>query len=144
MGWLDITIVTLHNLFVHFKCWNGEERNNKIRKGWRLIQHNSLWAIWKSINVIIFNCSTRRLMRWWGRLNIPSYYFYEWCWNPKVCLLCQLLHLRGEVGVFSIGVSFSLDFLFHGVLLFCQVEVATYLRCLCNFVFRQFARHVRV
>jgi hypothetical protein len=63
-----------------------------------LIWHATRWTIWKSRSNIIFSNSVInameavdaiKLLSWrWGlsRQKIPICLFYEWCWDPGLCL----------------------------------------------------------
>lgn len=61
--WVGLYRISLapQNLFVHFESWSGEVRNKKLLRGWWLIWHASLWMIWKSRNVVIFNNGTKEV-----------------------------------------------------------------------------------
>lgn len=79
-----------HNLFVHFDCWSAEVWNKKLRKGFWLIWHASIWVIWKTRNDRIFMEISKgveeivdeiKFLSWqWSvsRLKTPSCLFYEW------------------------------------------------------------------
>ncbi|GAU36254.1 hypothetical protein TSUD_214510 [Trifolium subterraneum] len=81
-----------------FKEWAAS--NKKIRKGYALIWHATIWMLWKSRNEIIFSNGVKdsekvfdeiKLLSWrWGlsRHSIPTCLFYEWCWDPGMCLRC--------------------------------------------------------
>jgi len=45
MKWLDFSFITPPNLFVHWACWCNEGRNKKIRKGYAMIWHATIWVI---------------------------------------------------------------------------------------------------
>lgn len=55
MSWLDDFFLTPPNLFVHWECWGGWERNKIIKKGRWLIWLSTLWVLWKVRNDKIFN-----------------------------------------------------------------------------------------
>ncbi|GAU28852.1 hypothetical protein TSUD_21890 [Trifolium subterraneum] len=96
--WLNLVIVLPPNLFMMFDCFLGAAPNKKIRKGYGLIWHATIWRLWKSRNDIIFSngvidaekvIDEIKLLSWrWGlsRHNIPICLFYEWCWDPGLCL----------------------------------------------------------
>jgi hypothetical protein len=66
--------------------------------GYYLIWHATVWRIWRSRNNIIFShgvidlekvVDEIKLLSWrWGlsRHKIPVCLFYEWCWDPGLCL----------------------------------------------------------
>jgi len=54
MKWLGFTFINLPNMFVHWECWNLEGKNEKIRSGFWLIWHATIWVIWQSRNEIFF------------------------------------------------------------------------------------------
>jgi len=41
-------------MFVHFDCWSGEVILKRLKKGFWLIWHASIWMIWKERNARIF------------------------------------------------------------------------------------------
>ncbi|GAU26515.1 hypothetical protein TSUD_361480 [Trifolium subterraneum] len=96
--WIGVTIVIPPNIFLLFDCMRGAAPNNKIAKGFSLIWHTTLWVIWKSRNSISFGSGTIdlgqavgeiKLLSWrWdlSRRKIPLCLFYEWCWDPGICL----------------------------------------------------------
>ncbi|AES97270.1 hypothetical protein MTR_5g048020 [Medicago truncatula] len=55
MGWLDCYFLIPTNMFVHWKCWDERYRNDRIRKGLRLIWHTTIWVLRKARNNKIFN-----------------------------------------------------------------------------------------
>lgn len=85
-------------MFIMSQCWNGWERNKKIRRGLWLIWHATIWILWKARNNRIFNnqaveaediIEEVKVLSWrwtFNRINIPVCMYYEWCWNPKDCL----------------------------------------------------------
>ncbi|KEH29474.1 hypothetical protein MTR_4g037265 [Medicago truncatula] len=44
-------------MFLLWEGWNGAARNNKIRRGFRLIWHAAVWSLWRARNDRIFNNS---------------------------------------------------------------------------------------
>lgn len=44
-NWLEFNFLIPPNLFIHCQCWNGWQRNKKVRRG--------LWLIW---HAIVFGC----------------------------------------------------------------------------------------
>jgi len=101
MRWLNGSFITPPNLFNHWECWSDLAVNKRVRKGYYLIWHASVWLLWKARNDKIFNnvvCDADsiveevKVLSWrWSllRMNIPSCLFYEWCWDPVDCLLHQ-------------------------------------------------------
>jgi hypothetical protein len=96
--WLGVIIVLPSDVFVLFDCLTGAAANKKIGKGIALIWHTTVWRIWKSRNEISFNDGVKdlgkvvddiELLSWrWhlSRRKSPSCLFYEWCWDPGLCL----------------------------------------------------------
>jgi hypothetical protein len=97
--WIGISIVIPPSLSTLFEIVKGSVSNKKIRKGFLVIWHASLWSIWKSRNNAIFasgSYSARdvlediKVLSWkWSlaRLKIFPCMFYEWAWDPGDCLL---------------------------------------------------------
>jgi hypothetical protein len=97
--WLGVEIVIPPSLLILFDVFKASARNVKIRKGFVLIWHASLWAIWKARNGAIFanGCfapleivESIKVLSWkWSmsRLKISPCLFYEWTWDPGDCLL---------------------------------------------------------
>jgi len=44
-NWLEINFITPHNLFVQFACWNSEVISKRLKKGFWLIWHATIWSI---------------------------------------------------------------------------------------------------
>ncbi|PNX60666.1 hypothetical protein L195_g052047 [Trifolium pratense] len=53
--WLGLVIVIPTNFFLLFDCLTGAACNKKVRKGYVLIWHTTIWRLWKSRNEIIFS-----------------------------------------------------------------------------------------
>ncbi|KAK2437817.1 hypothetical protein QL285_022666 [Trifolium repens] len=97
--WLGISIIISPSLPLLFEMVKGAARNAKIRRGYLLIWHASLWSIWKARNCAIFATgifSPRaiveeiKVVSWkWGlvRLKVSPCMFYEWVWDPGDCFL---------------------------------------------------------
>jgi hypothetical protein len=98
MRWLNHYFISPPNLVVHWECWLGGDRANKVKKGLGIIWLATIWALWKSRNDKVFNeanvevdaiVEEVKVLAWkWamGRMSIPVCLFFEWCWNPKWCL----------------------------------------------------------
>lgn len=98
MGWLEGNFVTRPNVYIHWECWNDMAPNKRVRKGFRLIWHATIWTLWKTRKDKVFNnevwenfdiVEAVKVLAWrWSltRMNISACLFYEWCWNPKFCL----------------------------------------------------------
>jgi hypothetical protein len=98
LNWLEINFITPQNLFVHFGCWDSEVSSKRLKKGFWLIWHATIWTIWKERNARIFNNKVKEVeelvdeikaISWFwtlSRLKIASFLFYEWTWNPRECL----------------------------------------------------------
>jgi hypothetical protein len=92
--WLDVNLITPANLFSHWQCWEGLMSNKKeLKRGFRIIWHATLWAIWKVRNNdgvdVPKVVEDIKMWAWkWSlaRLKIQPCLFYEWCWDPKWCL----------------------------------------------------------
>jgi hypothetical protein len=96
--WLGIVIVIPPNLFILFDCFLAAAGSKKVRKGFALIWHATVWSLWDSRNNIIFSngavipekvVDDIKLLSWrWGlsRHKIPICLYYEWCWDPGLCL----------------------------------------------------------
>jgi len=99
MRWLGFSFLPQPNLFRHWICWSVAASNNRLRKGYRMIWHAAVWSIWRARNDRIFNYTIAeveeiveavKVLSWrWtlSHLKVSACLFYEWCWNPKECLL---------------------------------------------------------
>jgi hypothetical protein len=97
--WLGISIVIPPSLSSLFEMVKGMARNGKIRRGYTLIWHATLWTIWRTRNNAMFASgvfSPREIVEeikvvsWkWSlaRLKVLPCMFYEWLWDPGDCLL---------------------------------------------------------
>jgi hypothetical protein len=54
LKWIQVSMVIPPSLPLLFELFKGAARNAKIRKGFLLIWHASLWSIWKARNSSIF------------------------------------------------------------------------------------------
>jgi len=95
LDWLGINFVTPQNLFTHFVCWSNGANSRRVKKAYWLIWHAALWSLWNERNARIFknqfkNVDEVKALAWcWAlsRLSIASCLYYEWCWNPRECLI---------------------------------------------------------
>jgi hypothetical protein len=97
--WLDIPFCLPHNLFSIFLCLM-ETGNVKGRQGMLMIRAAVVWILWKCRNSLLFdngNGSVSDLVnavklaswKWWlSRSTAAQCLFYEWCAEPRLCLLC--------------------------------------------------------
>jgi hypothetical protein len=97
-NWLGLQIIIPPSIPSLFEVIRGSTRNTKIRKGFLMIWHATLWAIWKARNSAIFSSSTYlpeqivddiKVLSWkWslGRQKILPCLFYKWSWDPGDCL----------------------------------------------------------
>ncbi|GAU25512.1 hypothetical protein TSUD_279970 [Trifolium subterraneum] len=97
--WLGVVLVVPPSLFLLFEMMRGSARCEKIRKGFVIIWHATLWSLWKARNNAIFgNGSINpqgifediKVLSWkWSltKLNVSPSMFYEWSWDPGDCLL---------------------------------------------------------
>jgi hypothetical protein len=97
--WLGIVVVIPPNLSVLFEVLRASATNKKIRQGYMLIWHATLWTIWKMRNNFIFAnglfnakkvVDDIKVLSWKWSLNrmklLPCLY-YEWTWDPGDCML---------------------------------------------------------
>jgi len=116
LNWLESNFITSYNLFVQYECWNGKANSKRLKKGFWLIWHATLWLIWEERNARIFTNQRKEVeeivdeiktVSWvWtlSRLKIASFLFYEWTWNPRKCLSrrqtpLSFLDLLGEFSI---------------------------------------------
>jgi hypothetical protein len=97
--WLGLVIIIPPNLSLLFDCLTVSAGTKKVRSGYSLIWHAMVWMIWSSRNNVIFSnggispeevVDAIKLISWrWGlsRHKIPICLCYEWCWDPRLCLL---------------------------------------------------------
>ena len=98
MKWFDCCFLIPPNLFVHWECWSVGGSANKVTKGLWLVWHTTIWVLWSKRNDKIFKglrCEVDVLIEeikvlFWRclleRSSTLSCLFYEWCWNPMLCL----------------------------------------------------------
>jgi hypothetical protein len=96
--WLGLVIIAPPSLSVLFEVFRGAARNKKLRQGFLLIWHVTIWAIWKARNSSIFAggavvineiVDEIKVLSWkWclARLKVRPSLFYEWSWDPGDCL----------------------------------------------------------
>jgi hypothetical protein len=97
--WLGVNFITPQIFYMHFTCWSGEVNSRRLKKAFGLIWHAAIWTIWRERNARIFKNQFKNVdelvdevkaLSWcWAlnRLRIASCLFYEWCWNPRECLV---------------------------------------------------------
>jgi hypothetical protein len=97
--WVGVSIVIFPSLSSLFELVKGPARNGKIRRGFLMIWHGSLWSIWKARNSTIFATDIFspkaiveeiKFLGWkWSlvRFKMAPCMFYEWAWDPGDCLL---------------------------------------------------------
>jgi hypothetical protein len=100
--WLGFSLVIPPSLSSLFELFEGSARNAKIRSGFLLIWHATIWTIWKARNKAIFATGVFsptaivediKVLSWkWSlaRLKTAPCMFYEWTWDPGDCLLRYL------------------------------------------------------
>ncbi|MCI14470.1 pantothenate synthetase [Trifolium medium] len=88
--WLGMVIVIPPSLFILFEVLRGSARNVKLRQGFLMIWHATLWCIWKARNSSIFANGSFvpkvivdeiKVMSWkWclTRMKLSPCLFYEW------------------------------------------------------------------
>ncbi|MCH90522.1 F-box family protein [Trifolium medium] len=96
--WLGVVIVMPSNFLHLFECFGEVASTKKLRKGFRLVWHSVLWAIWRARNNKVFNnmemkpidiIEEVKVTSWkWSleRLKISPCLFYEWVWEPGICI----------------------------------------------------------
>jgi hypothetical protein len=97
--WIGVEIVIPPSLIILFDVLKGSARNAKIRKGFVLIWHTTLWSLWKARNTSIFADGSFipleivekiKVLSWkWSliRLKLTPCIVYEWIWDPGDCIL---------------------------------------------------------
>lgn len=55
MRWLNQFFISPPNLFIHWKCWHGQERDKKVINGKGIIWLATIWVLWKTRNDKVFN-----------------------------------------------------------------------------------------
>ena len=98
ISWLNNWFLTPPNFFVHWDCWSVGGGSKKVTQGFRLIWHTTIWVLWKWRNEKVFKgltCEVDVLVeeikvlswRWMlERMHTSSCLFYEWSWEPRLCL----------------------------------------------------------
>jgi mannosylglycoprotein endo-beta-mannosidase len=97
--WLGIIIIMPPSLPIMFEYLSSFAKNKKVRNGFRLVWHTTLWLIWKGRNDVIFNNSVKtasdcveenKVLTWkWSvhKLKISPCLYYEWIWDPGICFI---------------------------------------------------------
>jgi hypothetical protein len=95
----ELSLSYLRIYFCFLKCLGVRREIKKIRQGFLLIWHATLWSIWRVRNNTIFTNGSFnskvlvddvKVLSWkWSlaRLKIPPCLFYEWQWDPGDCLM---------------------------------------------------------
>lgn len=107
MSSLGINFIIPHNLFVHLECWRGEIVDKKLKKGFMLIWHATIWVMWKTRKERIFKNVVKEVgemvedikLLWWN----CNYFVYG-------VVSGSLLFLRCLVFRFIYSVIFVLCF----------------------------------
>jgi hypothetical protein len=98
-SWLGVVLVVPPNLSSLYACLSVAAPNIKVRKGFCLVWHSVIWAMWRARNNLIFNNVSKnplellediQILSWrWSadRLNISPCLFYEWSWDPGDCFV---------------------------------------------------------
>jgi hypothetical protein len=96
--WLGFSLVIPPSLSSLFELFKGSARNAKIRSGFLLIWHDTIWTIWKRNKTIfatgVFSPTAIvediKVLSWkWSLASLKTApcMFYEWTWDPGDCLL---------------------------------------------------------
>ncbi|PNX99671.1 cysteine-rich receptor-like protein kinase, partial [Trifolium pratense] len=97
--WLGVLVVIPPSIASLFEVLKEAAKNVKIRRGFVMIWHATLWSIWKARNNAIFATGVFnprmivediKVLSWkWclARLKVSPCLFYEWSWDPGDCLL---------------------------------------------------------
>jgi hypothetical protein len=97
--WLGVFIVIPPSVALLFEMVRGSGRNKKLRQGFLMIWHATIWSIWKARNSVIFAngvldpsalVDEGKVISWkWSlaRLKLRPCLFYEWLWDLGDCLL---------------------------------------------------------
>ncbi|MCH83728.1 putative non-LTR retroelement reverse transcriptase, partial [Trifolium medium] len=97
-SWLDVPFCLPHNLFSIFNCLLGAG-DYKIRYGMIMICNSVVWTLWRCRNSILFDNGRGTVAdlveaikvstwKWWmSRATTSHCLLYEWCVEPRLCLL---------------------------------------------------------
>jgi hypothetical protein len=97
--WIGVPLIIPPSIISLFELILGVAKHAKIRNGFLMIWHATLWSIWKARNNAIFASGSFnprvifediKVVSWkWSlaRLDILPCLFYEWNWDPGACLL---------------------------------------------------------
>ncbi|AES95629.1 hypothetical protein MTR_5g027610 [Medicago truncatula] len=127
MSWLNCNFIVPNNLLVHLECWSKEVSTRKLRQGFWLIWHATLWVIWKVRNEIIFNNGTFDVEEVVENIKVLS-----WSWSLHSLRLGRACFMNGV----GIPASVLLDSLERALLLAWFFRVRLWLffghvRCPC-------------
>jgi hypothetical protein len=87
--WIGVVVVMPPSIALLFEMLSGSVRNKKLRQGFLMIWHVSIWSIWKARNSVIFAnglldpsvlVDEVNVLSWeWSlaRLKLRPYLFYE-------------------------------------------------------------------
>jgi hypothetical protein len=96
--WLGLVLVIPPSLPMLFECFVGVASSKQSKVGFSVIWHATVWSIWRLRNSVIFSngvsdvevvVDSVKLLSWRWSLShhkIPICLFYEWCWDPGLCL----------------------------------------------------------
>jgi hypothetical protein len=97
--WIGVSVIIPPSISSLFEILKGLARGVKLRKGYLLIWHATLWSIWKARNCALFAndlfnpwvvIENIEVLSWkWvlSHLKVAPCLFYEWTWDPGDCLL---------------------------------------------------------
>ncbi|KAK2448690.1 hypothetical protein QL285_007941 [Trifolium repens] len=99
LGCVGVSIIIPPSLVSLFELVKASARNAKIWRGFIMVWHATLWAIWKAQNSAIFASGhfspmvvveDIKVSSWkWclTRLKVAPCMYYEWIWDPGDCLM---------------------------------------------------------
>jgi hypothetical protein len=83
-----VVVIIPPNLFVMFECFIGTVKNNKVRRGFKLIWHSTLWLIKIKMMPVSFTsghgtleivCPVSNIVSCWLGPLFQVSYIYFWC-----------------------------------------------------------------